>query len=348
MLRNKIAALVLGATGLMTGAVLWSAPAQAAPAGVCPAHPAQFVNKPVHLAANASDETLKCANLTGAKLDGLDLSQFDLQYANLTAATLLKTNLTEADLTGANLSAAKLDGATMTQVTLDKANATAASFKDAKLGQASMVGTLMIGANLTDAHLGQADLTDANFTNATLTGADLGQATMTRTIMTNAKGAPAPTDGVDDGTDVSTGTSVSLPHIGAWIGPAVVLLIVFVIGPIVSSSRRRARRTVQTYARPAAYTPPPAGTPPPTRTPPPARTPAAPQAPFPTVFQQATPQRSTPPQATPEQLVPQQATPYVPTVPEFPAWQPMTTSASMAEAQHVVEEEKPKRWFRKD
>ncbi len=334
-----VAAIALGAAGL----VLWTTPAQAAPAG-CPAHPAQFVGKTVHIAADADDDVLQCANLAGAKLDGLDLEQFNLQNANLTGATLVNADLLQADLTGATLTGAKFDGATMTQATLKKVNAAGASFTHAKLGQAMLIDATLTGANLTDAYLSQADLTGADLSNAILTGADFDQATMVGTNTTGVIGKPASADG----TDLSTG--ISLPHLSAWVGPGAVLLIVFIIAPIVAARRARRYRTMQVYARAAAYRPQPGP-----------GFPTMPQQPgVPTALQQ--PGVPTVPQQPGAPTVPQQArpsadlssviqsdapAPYIPTVPEFPAWQPMTTTASMAEASHVVEEAKEKRWFGK-
>jgi uncharacterized protein YjbI with pentapeptide repeats len=69
----------------------------------------------------------KC-DLSGAKLNGLDLSYADLSSANLSGA-----DLSNATLFGANLSKANLSGANLTSVNLFEANLSGADVSKANL-----------------------------------------------------------------------------------------------------------------------------------------------------------------------------------------------------------------------
>ncbi|MEM9274385.1 MAG: pentapeptide repeat-containing protein [Cyanobacteria bacterium P01_F01_bin.143] len=95
--------------------------------------------------AQLDGANLSYSNLTGTILSRADLSSTNLRNANLTYANLSSTNLTGADLTyadlsGANLSGANLRNANLTGVNLSRVQALAKSFK----------GTILTGACITD------------------------------------------------------------------------------------------------------------------------------------------------------------------------------------------------------
>jgi hypothetical protein len=335
VLRRLVMGIVLVTAGLTLGL---ATPAQAtpakatpsAPAGLCPKHPAQYVNKTVHLAA-AGHDALLCANLSGATLDGLDLTQMDLSYANLSSASLQHANLTQADLTGAQLTNAHFDDADLTQATMKNVSADFASFANAHLGQATITDATMTHTDLTGADLGQADLSNSDFTGATVDGADFTQATLTGTKIDRTSGIA---------TDLGSSTGLS-PHVAGWIGAVVCIalagFVIMIIVAISRASRRAAALRAQQFVHPgnpAAGTPGPAG-----------YIPTQPGA-FATYPTAQTP-AGVPTTLVPPVMQGDAATPYLPTVPDIQPWQPMTTSASMAEAANVVEEVKEKRWFGK-
>ena len=87
-------------------------------------------------------------NLTGARLEGMDMRGADLSSSNLTGARLTGTDLSHADLSGANLTGARLDGANLSGADLAGANLTGA-----RLVGATMEGADLDGANLTGSRL---------------------------------------------------------------------------------------------------------------------------------------------------------------------------------------------------
>lgn len=107
-----------------------------------------------------------CDSLAGADLTGAKLGGIDLRHANL-----IGTQLVGADLSGAILDGAKLAIANLT---------------GAKLIGASLKGAKLVGAILTDAQLTHADLTGANLAGADLSGADLTEAQLDRTNLAEA------------------------------------------------------------------------------------------------------------------------------------------------------------------
>ncbi|GAA1291948.1 hypothetical protein Psi02_36710 [Planotetraspora silvatica] len=118
---------------------------------------------------------LRCADLTKAKLDEVDLSQKDL-----TGAILRDASLKEADLTQVHVEYADLRGADLSEADLGQLRAKQADFRgavliDAEAGQAEFPHADLTEAVLTRTVLTQADLTDADLKDADLRGAELGQ-----------------------------------------------------------------------------------------------------------------------------------------------------------------------------
>ncbi|WP_204038834.1 pentapeptide repeat-containing protein [Acrocarpospora phusangensis] len=116
---------------------------------------------------------LRCATLTNAKLDELDLTQRDLSGAVLRGASLKEADLTQAHLEYADLRGADLTAADLGQLRAKQADLRNAILIDAEAGQAEFPH-----ADLRKAVLTRAVLTQATFTNAKLGGADLNQATL--------------------------------------------------------------------------------------------------------------------------------------------------------------------------
>ncbi|WP_051752203.1 pentapeptide repeat-containing protein [Streptosporangium amethystogenes] len=115
---------------------------------------------------------LRCANLTGAKLNGVELIQKDLTGAILRGASLKQANLTQARLKYADLRGADLTEAELGQMHADHADLRDAILVDAEAGQAEFPYADLTGAKLT-----RAELTQVNFTAAKLIDADLDEST---------------------------------------------------------------------------------------------------------------------------------------------------------------------------
>ncbi|GAA4568184.1 pentapeptide repeat-containing protein [Planotetraspora kaengkrachanensis] len=118
---------------------------------------------------------LRCADLTRAKLDEVDLTRTDL-----TGAVLRDASLKEADLTQVHVEYADLRGADLSEADLGQLRAKQADFRgavliDAEAGQAEFPHADLTEAVLTRTVLTQADLTDATLKAADLRGAELGQ-----------------------------------------------------------------------------------------------------------------------------------------------------------------------------
>jgi uncharacterized protein YjbI with pentapeptide repeats len=134
--------------------------------------------------ADAGGKSFSGVDLHGEWFFGLNMSEFDLTFADLTDAGLGDANLTNARLDGAtltdaSLSDANLTGASLALADLTFANLTDANLTDANLLVADLTDADLTDANLTDANLAGADLTDADLAGADLTGADLFDADLT-------------------------------------------------------------------------------------------------------------------------------------------------------------------------
>ncbi|MEA5524987.1 NACHT domain-containing protein [Nodularia spumigena] len=94
-------------------------------------------------------------------------------YYFLSGANLEGANLSRAILVGANLSRTILTGANLPGAILLYANLAGANFKGANLEGANLEGANLAGANLAGANLSRAILADANLEGAILAGANL-------------------------------------------------------------------------------------------------------------------------------------------------------------------------------
>ena len=161
----KTAAALLAALSLAT-----TAPAQSVMSGVDLESPAMTMAD----MTRADVETILATppvDLSGARLNGLDLSGLDFTGATLQGARLNKTNLT-----GATLDNATLDQAWALEAKLD-----GASLKDASLFQVQLVGCSLREADLSGA-LAPANFTKCDLTGASFAGADLGADTKNQSM----------------------------------------------------------------------------------------------------------------------------------------------------------------------
>ncbi|MEV0563884.1 pentapeptide repeat-containing protein [Dactylosporangium sp. NPDC050588] len=161
---------------LIIAVLVGAAPAAAepTPGPDCPETRAQLAGQ--HITTTEGLPDLTCADLHGAVLDGLDLSQEDLSGIDAHGASFRGTDLVQATLTGADLRGARFDDADLTQAHLDLVDARDASFAGADLGQAHLDLVNARDASFADADLSQADLPKADLRGADFTGASLTQA----------------------------------------------------------------------------------------------------------------------------------------------------------------------------
>jgi len=101
------------------------------------------------------------ADLSGAFLRAIDLSDAELINAKLTAAHLERAHLEWAHLAGADLLCADLSGANLAQADLGGAN-----LKGANLRSTCLSGSNLAGANLTNANLTWTNLNGVNLSGA--------------------------------------------------------------------------------------------------------------------------------------------------------------------------------------
>jgi uncharacterized protein YjbI with pentapeptide repeats len=134
---------------------------------------------------------LSDAKLTGATLNGANLSQTKLTKINFNLAKLSSTNFSKATCDRINFSGANLTLADLSEATLNDANLSNADLTRAELNGAQLQGANLSNANLKDAKLRQANLCEANLSrsdmrHAKLTGADLSRANLSSSDLTGA------------------------------------------------------------------------------------------------------------------------------------------------------------------
>ncbi|MFS8886218.1 pentapeptide repeat-containing protein [Synechococcus sp. H70.2] len=127
----------------------------------------------------AGERDFRWADLRGANLILVNLSEADLRggnlsRANLSGASLSRANLSRVDLRGSGLSLADLSG-----VNLIETNLSQADLSGSKLWWADLSGANLIETNLSRADLWRANLSKANLSKADLRGADLRGANLT-------------------------------------------------------------------------------------------------------------------------------------------------------------------------
>jgi uncharacterized protein YjbI with pentapeptide repeats len=192
-------------------------------------------------------DTLRCADLTKAKLDEVDLTQKDL-----TGAILRDASLKEADLTQAHVEYADLRGADLGQVKARTADFTRARLRDATFDQAELQYAVF-----KDADLEKAQFTQANLQGADLRGADVEDATFVQADDLNLTGARGSAEDVPDDAilPVSDGNPITGVLSGSGQGPstAVVLIVLSTLGlgatlMIWGAAHRHRQRSSAAYA----------------------------------------------------------------------------------------------------
>ena len=115
------------------------------------------------------------ANLDGADISNTDLHFANFKYANLNDVNFYKSNLREADLRRASLQHTNLSYADFREATLNDANIANSNLTHADFGDASLIGAYLAHSNLTradfrGANLRFADLRDCVFYDTDLRG----------------------------------------------------------------------------------------------------------------------------------------------------------------------------------
>lgn len=103
---------------------------------------------------NADKVPLVGVEVSGAFLQGIDLSHARLRRANFSSADLRNSNLQAAELTDADLGSANFRGSNLRETDL----------QDARLDDADLVGADLSSADLSDASLDRADLRNTDLT----------------------------------------------------------------------------------------------------------------------------------------------------------------------------------------
>ncbi len=119
---------------------------------------------------------LRCADLSGRRMNHINLQGADLTAANLSGAVLR-----DADLSGVCLRKACLCGATLSRSNLSTANLEEADLQGAHLSGAILCAAYLAYANLRNAHISRANLTKADFMQAHLSCARLDRTDCTKT-----------------------------------------------------------------------------------------------------------------------------------------------------------------------
>jgi hypothetical protein len=166
--------LLLAAAITVVTAVLPAAPAFAGPVpphdSGCPAQKVTLAGRTFTSADQLDTRHLKCADLRGAVLDGLDLSQVDFQHVDAEGASFRHADLSQSDFDFADLKGAHFDHATLDQADLQQVHAHGAFFPYASLAQTDLTDSDLSAADLNLAGLDQADLTRTDLRGASLWG----------------------------------------------------------------------------------------------------------------------------------------------------------------------------------
>jgi uncharacterized protein YjbI with pentapeptide repeats len=132
-------------------------------------------------------------DLSGARLDRMNLSGDNIVWAgihaglrhgtDLSATYLYSTDLSGADLRECDLSAAILVGANLSKADLSTARLAGVNLLDADLSDAKLVGANLDGAKMNRTKFKGTDLSYANLSEASLKGADLSQSRLRGAVL---------------------------------------------------------------------------------------------------------------------------------------------------------------------
>lgn len=153
--------------------------------------------------ANLSGLKLQHINLSKAELDSANLKGSDLRFATFTEAVLSHANLDTADVRGANFCNAKLDYVSFNSTKLSAAdsgetgfvvpnfhitNFTGASLKHAKLVNCNCKGVIMRGVDLTGASIWEVNFERADLSCCSLLDVNLENAQFLDTSLIDVRG----------------------------------------------------------------------------------------------------------------------------------------------------------------
>ena len=124
---------------------------------------------------------LQGMDLTETNLQNAKLSQVNLQEAKLDDAKMQRVLLLEANMDKAQLKGAKLRDAKLFKTILSSAHLAAAELQNAYLEEANLKKAVLIKAELGKANLKKANLEEANLWGANMLGAQLNKANLKRT-----------------------------------------------------------------------------------------------------------------------------------------------------------------------
>ena len=129
--------------------------------------------------AACTDPPAPGVNWQRCSMDGLNLTEVDLEGARVRASSFLRADLTGSNFAGVEGFQSKFitvkahgvnfDGAALSQADFTKADLTGASFKEADLRNARLYRAILKGADMTGARLEGADITRADLSGATWT-----------------------------------------------------------------------------------------------------------------------------------------------------------------------------------
>jgi len=114
------------------------------------------------------------ANLSNAKLDGLDLSQRDLHYANFSNASLKGVTFKNSNLANTNFSSANLELAVLSHANLSNANISSANLRQTDLSDANLSAGNLSNARLNSAKLARTNLSSSILKDTTLNSVSSG------------------------------------------------------------------------------------------------------------------------------------------------------------------------------
>ncbi|MBN1668547.1 MAG: pentapeptide repeat-containing protein, partial [Anaerolineales bacterium] len=118
--------------------------------------------------------------LRSARLDGYDLSGFDLHDAYLRKAYLTGARLDGCQLREANLSAARLEGASLVRAEMAGVNLRAARMRGADLRHANLKSAILVNTDLRQARLNHAQVYGISAWEVLLDGAEQQDLVVTR------------------------------------------------------------------------------------------------------------------------------------------------------------------------
>ncbi len=137
---------------------------------------------PAGARASCTDPPAPGVNWQRCAMDGLNLTEVDLNGSRLRDGSFFRADLSGSNLSGAEAYRAKFVNATLQGTVLDDAK-----LYEADLTKADLTGASLVGVDLRRARMFRAILRDANLTGARLTGADMTRADLSGATWTDGE-----------------------------------------------------------------------------------------------------------------------------------------------------------------